>query len=352
MTEGKITQPLDLNEDDLAGLRQRYTARDIIGLFQALKLPVCDDHSAINNLVEREQGRREQDSFSPDPTLRQEAAVWLTAARYLTRAASRRELLLQVQEEVNSMLGFRLERHGQSNKPYTPETRADLKAAAMRGFALSDDLAERFLRAFEHGGGLRFGVRVPVVLRGFSVRAVAEETFGATLTTLLPPVPAPDAPEQTSALPSQHTAPMPAIRPRQPVTKINAPPPGPARRTSGPILLPEKAVTRLVLKQTDQPDGQNNLPGEWLLTKDTTSIGRMPESDLCFAEDKRVSRQHAVIHRAPTAYILTDLNSANGTYLNGSPLTEPAVLHSGDTIRVGHTELSFQMEPLAPHSGA
>ncbi len=139
---------------------------------------------------------------------------------------------------------------------------------------------------------------------------------------------------------------MRAIRPKRAVTKISAPASTPERRASGPIIMPEKALTRLVLKQTEQPGGQNDLPGEWLLTRDTISIGRMPESDLCFADDKRVSRQHAVIHRAPTAYILTDLNSANGTFLNGVPLTEPTVLHSGDLIRVGHTELTFLMEPL------
>ncbi len=344
MTEEHPTQiGLELNEDDLAALRQRYTARGVIELFRALGLPVSDDHSAINQLVEREQAQREQDSFSPDPTLRQEAAAWLTAARFLSQQASRRELLLQVEEEINSMLGFRLERHGQAGKPYTPEMRADLKAAAIRGFALSDDLAERFLRAFEHGCALRLGVKVPVVLRSFSVRAVSEETFGATLTTLLPPAPTPD---QTSGPISQLTEPMRAIRPKRAATKINAPPAS-APRASGPILMPDKAVTRLILKQTDLPADQSDLPGEWLLTKDTITIGRLPESDLCFKDDKRVSRQHAVIHRAPTAYILTDLNSANGTFLNGAPLTEPTVLHSGDTIRVGHTELTFLMEPLS-----
>ena len=92
--------------------------------------------------------------------------------------------------------------------------------------------------------------------------------------------------------------------------------------------------------------------GEWPLTKDSTSIGRLPESDLCLTEDRRVSRQHAVIHRAPTAFILTDLNSGNGTYLNGVMLTAPTVLHSGDHIRVGHTELTFIMEPITnQHSG-
>ncbi len=340
MAEERPNHPgSELTGEDLAALRQRYTARGVVELFQALRLPVCDDASAIAGVIEREQQQREQDSFGADPARRQEATSWLTAARFLGAQPSRRELLLLVQEEMNRMLGFRLERYGQAGKPYTPEIRADLKAAAVRGFALSDDLAERFLRAFEHGCELRFGVKVPLVLRGFNIRDVAEETFGATLTTLIPPLPPADAPDSStaSAPVRQPTAPMPAVRPGQSITKISAPA---ERKPSAPILPPDKALAKLVLNQGETP-------GEWLLTRDTISIGRVAESDLCLKDDLRVSRQHAVIHRAPTAYILTDLNSANGTFLNGALLTEPTVLHPGDVIRVGHTELTFIMEPLA-----
>ncbi|HEY7356893.1 MAG TPA: FHA domain-containing protein [Ktedonobacterales bacterium] len=339
MAEEHPTTPgLALTQDDLAALRQRYTARGVVELFQALRLPVCDDASAIAGVIERDQQQREQDSFGDDPMLRQEAASWLTAARFIGAHPSRRELLLLVQEETNRMLGFRLERYGQMGRAYTPEIRADLKAAIIRGFALGDDLAERFLRAFEHGCELRFGVKVPLVLHSFDIREVSAETFGATLTTLIPPMPPADAPAEASAPVRQPTAPMRAIRhnPARPAAPVLRP----ERRPSAPLLPPEKARAKLVLSQSEQA-------GEWVLSKDTTSIGRVPESDLYLKEDGRVSRQHAVIHRAPTAYILTDLNSANGTFLNGAPLTEPAVLHPGDVIRVGHTELTFIMEPLA-----
>ncbi|HEU5369087.1 MAG TPA: FHA domain-containing protein [Ktedonobacterales bacterium] len=340
MAEERPNHPgSELTREDLAALRQHYTARGVVELFQALRLPVCDDASAIAGVIEREQQQREQESFGSDPTQRQEAAAWLSATRLIGPQPSRRELLLLVQEETNRMLGFRLERYGQAGKPYTPEIRADLKAAAIRGFALGDDLAERFLRAFEHGCELRFGVKVPLVLHSFDAREVAEETFSAPMTILLPPMPPADVPDSSkaSAPARQPTAPMPAIRPGQSITKISAPA---ERKPSAPILPPDKAQAKLVLTQSEQT-------GEWLLTRDTVSIGRVAESDLCLKDDLRVSRQHAVIHRAPTAYILTDLNSANGTFLNGALLTEPAVLHPGDVIRVGHTELTFIMEPLA-----
>jgi len=337
MTEERPDSPgLELSEEDLAALHQRYTAQDVIAFFQALGLPVCDDPIAITRAVASEKQQREQDSQSLDPSLQQQASNWLTAARFIEYQASRRELLLLVQEAVNRMLTFRLERYGQTSKPYTPELRADLKAGAIRGFALSDDLAERFLRAFEHGCNLRFGSRVPVSLRSFNIRDVAEETFNGRLTTLVIPDSQPEAPAP------QHTEPIPAVRPKRPAAKLSAPPAAPERKPSGPLLTPGNAIARLLLKQEDQP-------GEVLLSKDSLSIGRMPDSDLFLKDDLRVSRQHAVIHRAPTAFILTDLGSANGTFLNGVLLDEPAVLHSGDLIRIGHTELTFIMEPLANH---
>lgn len=331
------TQPdLAPTEEDLAELRQRYKANDVIEFFRLLGLPVCDDPIIIRQVASREKPRREQESLSNTSALRQQAAAWLNADHLLEFFSSRRELLLIVQEEVNSMLIFRLERQGQTAALYTPAIHADLKAAIIRGFALSDDLAERFLRAFEHGCNLRFNARIPDVLRRFDVREATDQTFSATLTTLVPTLPRPPALAPARPPQKQPTEPMRAIRSKQTVTKISAPI---EPRPSGPLLTPGNATARLTCTQ----EGQT---GEWLLTKDSTSIGRMPESDLCLTEDRRVSRQHAVIHRAPTAFILTDLKSGNGTFLNGVMLTTPSVLHSGDLIRIGHTELTFIMEPI------
>jgi hypothetical protein len=342
MSEERPTQPgLELTGEDLAALRQRYTAQQVVACFQLLGLPVCDDPVIITQVAAREKRQREQESLSPDPALRQGAAAWLNANHLLEHPASRRELLLIVQEAINRMLAFRLERHSQAGDLYTPGIRADLKAAVIRGFALSDDLAERFLRAFEHGCNLRFGARIPAVLRSFDARAFAEQTFHSPLTTLIPPAPRAEAPATARQPRPQPTEPMRAIRSKPPVTKISAPTPPAGHRASGPLLTPGNTIARLLISYED---GQT---GALELTKDATSIGRLPTSDLCLKEDRRVSRQHAVIHRAPTAFILTDLNSGNGTYLNGVLLNAPAVLHAGDIIRIGHTELTFTMEPAA-----
>ena len=69
-------------------------------------------------------------------------------------------------------------------------------------------------------------------------------------------------------------------------------------------------------------------------------IGRDTICDLVLAEP-RASTRHARITRTPQGYTITDLGSMNGTFVNGQPIAR-AMIQPGDTIRIGHTELSFQ----------
>jgi len=58
--------------------------------------------------------------------------------------------------------------------------------------------------------------------------------------------------------------------------------------------------------------------------------------------DRSISRPHARIEKGPDGYMLTDLDSANGTQVNGSPVKGlPAPLKDGDVISVGETRLVF-----------
>lgn len=337
MSDERPTQGgLEMTQEDIATLRQRYRTQDVLDLFGRLGLPVCDDGAIITQVASREKARKQQESQSPNPKLRQEAAAWLTADELLENQSSRRALLLIVQEEVNRMFTFRIELLGRDSKPYTPEVRAELLAAAMRGFKLSEDLNERFMRAFEHAGNLRFGARAPMVVPRIDVWNTGVQTFASPLTTLLPPLP------QAEREPWRPTEPLPAIRVKPANKRASAPLPAAERKPSGPLLTPANAKGKLLLQQDDQSQ-------EWLLNQESFSIGRLPESDLCLKDDLRVSRQHAVIHRAPTAFLLTDLGSGNGTFLNGIRLEIPVALQSGDHIRIGHTELTFVLEPVSAH---
>jgi pSer/pThr/pTyr-binding forkhead associated (FHA) protein len=53
-----------------------------------------------------------------------------------------------------------------------------------------------------------------------------------------------------------------------------------------------------------------------------------------------VSRSHAVIERIDAGFILTDLGSLNGTYINNQ-LLKKATLQSGDEIQIGKFHLIF-----------
>lgn len=68
-------------------------------------------------------------------------------------------------------------------------------------------------------------------------------------------------------------------------------------------------------------------------------IGRSGEPILL--SDQSASRRHAEIRPSNGSWILTDLNSSNGTYLNGQRILDPSPLKHGDQIRVGSTVLVF-----------
>lgn len=75
------------------------------------------------------------------------------------------------------------------------------------------------------------------------------------------------------------------------------------------------------------------------LTKDVTTAGRHPKSDL-FLDDVTVSRRHAEIVRDEAGFRLKDVGSLNGTYLNRERVDD-AVLTNGDEIQIGRYKLAF-----------
>ena len=80
-----------------------------------------------------------------------------------------------------------------------------------------------------------------------------------------------------------------------------------------------------------------------LFAEDRITVGRAPDNRLVFSDsERRVSAHHAEIRRNGSQYIIRDLGSTNGTYLNGEPLRGPQPLHAGDRIRIGDSEFSFE----------
>ncbi|NIV33630.1 MAG: FHA domain-containing protein, partial [Anaerolineae bacterium] len=76
----------------------------------------------------------------------------------------------------------------------------------------------------------------------------------------------------------------------------------------------------------------------------TMRIGRSEDSEITLA-DAQASRHHAAISPDPDGFTIQDLNSSNGTFVNGKRLDEPRLLKDGDRLRVANTVLAFRWAP-------
>lgn len=95
-------------------------------------------------------------------------------------------------------------------------------------------------------------------------------------------------------------------------------------------------------------DGQ---PGEWPLAQEAFVIGREAPADL-IVPIARVSRQQARITRLDRAYFIADLNSRNGTFVNGRAIgAEPQRLSDGDEIVIAGVAAFHFNDPGETMSG-
>jgi signal transduction histidine kinase len=92
----------------------------------------------------------------------------------------------------------------------------------------------------------------------------------------------------------------------------------------------------IALKVLQGPDRDVNFE----VVGQSAFIGRDPEIDIALS-DTKVSRQHAMLELADGSWMLHDLGSANGTYVNGRKIVQPMALKLGDQIRVGRSLLVF-----------
>jgi hypothetical protein len=83
-------------------------------------------------------------------------------------------------------------------------------------------------------------------------------------------------------------------------------------------------------------------PGERIDLFGGVTIGRAGEADVRI-EDRFASGVHCRIHSRGNDYFVEDLNSTNGTYLNGGELSGESRLSDLDEIRIGDTEFRFEL---------
>ncbi|MBN2383880.1 FHA domain-containing protein [bacterium] len=82
---------------------------------------------------------------------------------------------------------------------------------------------------------------------------------------------------------------------------------------------------------------------EFQLSMDVLTIGRGPDNDIQLANDTSVSRHHSRISYENGEYIITDLDSSNGTFVNGERVTQMP-LADNDEVSIGQTILLFKLQ--------
>lgn len=116
-------------------------------------------------------------------------------------------------------------------------------------------------------------------------------------------------------------------------------PTGPIDTVTDPGLTPPGAIPQLgPALAVRLPGGRT---GEFFpLIGARTTIGRSPECDV-FLDDITVSRNHAEVRESAAGFVLADLGSTNGTYVNRRLIDAPEVLGQGDEVQVGKFRLVF-----------
>ncbi len=92
-------------------------------------------------------------------------------------------------------------------------------------------------------------------------------------------------------------------------------------------------------------DGQSKT---YQLTGDRVTLGRSSTTELCFADDAGLSRQHMALERDGNEWTVQDLGSKNGTQVNNIPLKGKLKLKSGDRITAGHLTIIYDDHTAPP----
>jgi len=109
--------------------------------------------------------------------------------------------------------------------------------------------------------------------------------------------------------------------------------------------MPESDILRVRVTLKGRPVGSHRFAG------DLVTVGRDPEADL-FLDNPGVSRQHLKFEHTPAGWILEDLGSANGTFLNEQAVKRSRV-SDGDVVQVGKFALwlSFHEDRRSERAG-
>ncbi|MBL6707349.1 MAG: FHA domain-containing protein [Planctomycetaceae bacterium] len=122
----------------------------------------------------------------------------------------------------------------------------------------------------------------------------------------------------------------------------------PARQTVGDIALSDfqRYDARLRIVGALTPIA-GHTKEKLIISDSEVVIGRDPKSGIVLT-DHGVSRRHARVFQTDTDFVIEDLGSSNGTYVDGVPVVS-CVLHGGDSVQIGHS--LFLFDRLLEHVG-
>ena len=118
------------------------------------------------------------------------------------------------------------------------------------------------------------------------------------------------------------------------------PPPTIEEKTDPALKKKTTAGRRRTLVGSLTPDGTPD--NVYPLLDSAYTLGRAPSNTISIP-DGSVSSQHARIVRTPEGFVLEDLQSRNGTFVNGEQVTDKRLLADGDLIRLGKIIMTFNV---------
>lgn len=83
--------------------------------------------------------------------------------------------------------------------------------------------------------------------------------------------------------------------------------------------------------------------GESVPVEPTINLGRAADSTLLLDDDYASARHAQLVQHDATTWIISDLQSTNGTYVNGKLVTEPVKVTVGDVVRIGKTLMRLEI---------
>ena len=100
--------------------------------------------------------------------------------------------------------------------------------------------------------------------------------------------------------------------------------------------------------------GRSKLPTRFAITagpqqgvavpvEPTINLGRAADSTLLLDDDYASARHAQLVQKDPTTWVISDLQSTNGTYVNGKLVTEPVKVTVGDVVRIGKTLMRLEI---------